>query len=210
MLRSLGGFIAPKRPSILNSRPQSSQNNSTSAKPRSERSLRNLAGGAFAIVALLFVVACVLAAIAFGQIQSLKSDIALLRRELLPVKERFAKLEEAENQRRDEEQEQEAQKRSQTGKDRSAAEARTDPLPLSLTREEIQLVREYIKPAPSSASAEPVINVGDAVGGALIALPSALTDKVPKLVGARFTTRNGSIVLVKKDSRQADAVLGPH
>jgi hypothetical protein len=44
----------------------------------------------------------------------------------------------------------------------------------------------------------------------MIPLPPPLTDKVPKLVGARFTIRNGVIIIVKRDSRQADAVLGPN
>jgi hypothetical protein len=30
------------------------------------------------------------------------------------------------------------------------------------------------------------------------------------LRGARFTTRNGSIIIVRRDSRQADAVLPPN
>jgi hypothetical protein len=210
MLRSLSSFIATKRRLFLNPRRRSAPKNPRTAKPTNERSIRTLAGAAFAVLALLFVIACILAAIAFGQIQSLKSDMAVLRRELLPVKERFAKFEEAENQRRDQDQQQEAQKRSETGKDQSAAEVRSDAMSLNLTREEIQLVREYIKPTPSPASAAPEINVGDAVGGAMIPLPSALTDKVSKLVGARFITRNGAIILFKKDSRQADAVLGPN
>jgi hypothetical protein len=37
----------------------------------------------------------------------------------------------------------------------------------------------------------------------------ALTDKVPKLLGARFTIRNGAII-IKRDSREADAVLAPN
>jgi hypothetical protein len=44
----------------------------------------------------------------------------------------------------------------------------------------------------------------------MIPLPSQLTDKVPKLVGGKFTTRNGVIIIVKRDSRQADAVLAPN
>jgi hypothetical protein len=206
LFRSLGAFITTN---IDTTRRQSAPRNPAGFQRKSERSIQTAANAAFALLALLSVIACVLAAIAFGQLQSLKVDIAGLRRELLPVKERFAKFEEAENQRRDQDKQQEAQKRSETGKDQSA-EVRSDPTPLNLTREEIQLVREYIKPAPSPASAGPEINVGDAVGGAMIPLPSALTDKVPKLVGARFTTRNGTIVLVKKDSRHADAVLGPN
>jgi hypothetical protein len=205
VFRSLGVFITT---TIDTTRRQSPRN--LGFQRKSERSIQTAANAAFALLALLSVIACVLAAIAFGQIQSLKSDIAVLRRELLPVKESFAKFEEAENQRRDQDERQEAQKRSETGKDQPAAEVRSDLIPLNLTREEIQLVKEYIKPAPSPASAAPEINVGDAVRGAMIPLPSALTDKVPKLVGGRFTTRNGTIVLVKKDSRQADAVLGPN
>jgi hypothetical protein len=34
-------------------------------------------------------------------------------------------------------------------------------------------------------------------------------EKIPKLQGARFTTRNGAIVILKRDSRHADAVLPP-
>src|SRR6266849_5606726 len=48
------------------------------------------------------------------------------------------------------------------------------------------------------------------VGAAIIPLPSQLTEKVPKLLGAKFTTRNGAIIIVKKDSRQVDAVLAPN
>jgi hypothetical protein len=47
-------------------------------------------------------------------------------------------------------------------------------------------------------------------GGALIPLPSQLTDKVPKLLGAKFTTRNGAIIISTKNSRRADAVLAPN
>jgi hypothetical protein len=34
-------------------------------------------------------------------------------------------------------------------------------------------------------------------------------EKIPKLLGARFATRNGSIIILRRDSRQADAVLPP-
>jgi hypothetical protein len=45
---------------------------------------------------------------------------------------------------------------------------------------------------------------------ATIPLPSPPTDKVPKLLGGRFTIRNGSIIILKRDSRQGDAVLAPN
>jgi len=33
---------------------------------------------------------------------------------------------------------------------------------------------------------------------------------LPKLLGARFAIRNGAIIIVRKDSQQADAVLAPY
>ena len=44
----------------------------------------------------------------------------------------------------------------------------------------------------------------------MIPLPSPLVDKVPKLLGGKFTIRNGAIIIVKRDSGQADAVLAPN
>ena len=36
----------------------------------------------------------------------------------------------------------------------------------------------------------------------------AQAEKVPKLLGVRFTIHNGAIVILSKDGRRADAVLG--
>jgi hypothetical protein len=80
----------------------------------------------------------------------------------------------------------------------------------SFSPDEVRLIREYIKPAPFSGPAVAPINVGDPVTIGTISLPSPLTDKVPKLLGGRFTIRNGAIVILKRDSRQADAVLAPN
>ena len=82
---------------------------------------------------------------------------------------------------------------------------------LSLSPDEIRAIKEYIKPAPIAGEAiSPSINVGDYITEATIPVPSPLTDKVPNLLGARFTIRNGAIVLIKRDSHQADAVLLPY
>ena len=79
-----------------------------------------------------------------------------------------------------------------------------------LTREEIQLVRDYIKPAPVVGTSAVPTFVGEPVTGPTIAFPSPVTEKVPKLLGARFAIKNGAIIIVRKDSRQADAVIGPN
>src|SRR5436190_8927891 len=172
------------------------------ARPKTERASERMSGVAFLFLTVLALVACVGAVFAFAQINSLKSEIALLHRELLPLKERIAKFEQTE--RRRESDQQEAQNKSERDKAREAQPA------LNLSREEIQLVREFIKPAPFAGMTGATLNVGDPVGNETIPLPSSITDKVPKLLGARFTIRNGSIVIVKRGGQQADAVLGPN
>jgi hypothetical protein len=177
---------------------------------KTERLVGSVGGAAFALLSLLVVVTCIGAAIALGQIKSLKSDIAVLHREVFSLKERLAKSEQVEKARRDLEQQEEIKGRSDTQTNKSGGEIRSDQTALNLSREEIQLIREYIKPTPSAGAAAPAINVGDPVEGGMIPLPSQLTDKVPKLVGGKFSIRNGAIIIVKRDSRQADAVLAPN
>jgi hypothetical protein len=208
---SLATFIAAKKRSILEiGRSYFAQQTSLSNR-RIDHPGRRAGGAAFALLSLAFVVACVIAAIAFGQIQSLKSDLAALRRELLPVRERVAKLEQAEKAKRDLDESEETQNKAGAEKNKAGGETRSDQTTaLNFSREEIQLIREYIKPATGADTGAPAINVGDSVSGAMIPLPSQLTDKVPKLLGSRFTTRNGAIIIVKRGSRQADAVLMPN
>jgi hypothetical protein len=204
-LASLLGFVAEKRRLIAGAWGDLFSENISNEK--TERLVGGVGGAAFAVLSLLVVVTCVGAAIALGQIKSLKSDVSMLNREVFSLRERLAKSEQAaEKAKRDLDQQEE----TQAEKNKPGGEIRTDQTALNLSREEIQLVREYIKPAPVTGAAAPAINVGDPVEGGMIPLPSQLTDKVPKLVGGKFTTRNGVIIIVKRDSRQADAVLAPN
>jgi hypothetical protein len=170
---------------------------------KAERVAGNVGGTVLAFLSMVAVLACAAAAIALVQIKSLKTDIATLHRELGPLKERFAKLEQAEKAKLV------AEQNATAEKTKAAAEPRPDQTGLSLSREDIQLIRDFIKPAPGSGAPTAAVNVGDPISFATIPLPSFLMEKVPKLLGARFTTRNGSIILVKRDSRQVDAVLPP-
>jgi cell division protein FtsB len=172
-----------------------------------ERRVRDATGAVLALISLLAIVACVGAAIALTQTRSLKSEVAALHRELAPLKERVAQLDQAEKERRQAEQQQDAKDKSAIERSNRLGEAQAA---LNLSSEEVQLVRVYIRPAPSTGAPADTIKVGDIVGGAMIPLPSALTEKIPKLLGARFAIRNGAIIIVRKDSRQADAVLGPN
>jgi len=179
------------------------------SNPKTERVVGRVGSASFAFLSLLVVVTCVGAAIALGQIKSLKSDIAILHREVFPLKERLARFEQAEKTKLDLDQQDSSQNKSGAEKNKPGGEIHPDKTALNLSREEIQLIRDYIKPSPSAGTALPVINVGDQVSVAIIPLPSPLTEKVPKLLGARFTTRNGSIIILRRDSRHADAVLPP-
>jgi hypothetical protein len=184
-------------------RPQLAQR---ASNPRTEAPVGKTGNAAFALLGLFVVVACVGAAIALGQIKSLKADIAMLQRELLPLRERLGKLEQIEKKKREADQQEEAQSKADTNRPAGG----TDQTALNLSREEVQLIREYIKPAPATATPAPAINVGETVGIATIPLPSQLMEKIPKLLGGRFTTRNGSIIILRRDSRQADVVLPPN
>jgi cell division protein FtsB len=172
-----------------------------------ERGSREAIRAALALISLIAIVACVGAAIALTQIRSLKSEIAALHREFEPLKDRIAQLEQAEKIRRQTEQQQSAKDEAAIEKSVRSGETQAA---WNLSTEEAQLVREYIKPAPSAGAPANTVKVGDVADGAMIPLPSPLTEKVPKLLGARFTIRNGAIIIVRKDSRQVDAVVAPN
>jgi hypothetical protein len=175
------------------------------SEEKTKRLVERAGGAAFAILSSVVVVTCVGAAIALGQIKLLKSEVARLQRELLPLSARLAKLEQVEKTRRETEQRGEAPNKSGVEKNQPNANQA-----LELSREEIQLIKEYIKPAPYSGPPSPPINVGDTVTGTMIPLPSPLTDKIPKLLGRTFTIRNGTIIIVKRDSHNAQIVLPPN
>ena len=202
--RMFTSVIAKARSLLDQIRPSPSQDISDA---RVERRGREGPGAVLALISLIVIVAGVGAAVALTQIRSLKSEIAALHRELAPLKERVAQLDQAEKARRQAEQQQDAKDKSAI--ERSSRIGETQAA-LNLSSEEIQLVKVYIRPAPSTGAPADAIKVGDIVDGAMIPLPSPLTEKIPKLLGARFAIRNGAIIIVRKDSRQADAVLAPN
>ena len=114
---------------------------------KTERIVGRAGNAAFAFLSAVTIIACVGAAIALGQINLLKSEIDRLRRELLPLSERVAKLEQAEKARKDASEEQ-----NKPGVENNRPSAR-----LELSPEEIQLIKDYIKPAPYSGPAGPAI-----------------------------------------------------
>jgi len=151
-----------------------------------------IAAGAFGGVSLL------------GQISSLRAELANTRRELAGAKDRIARLE----RRLDTT----AAPPSDSLQSRMRLnDGMRQEGPLELSREEIQLVRDYIKMPPAPPGAAATIAIGAAVPDAiLLPLPQQISEKFPRLIGARFATdRNGAIVLVRRGSRLADAVIAP-
>ena len=168
-----------------------------------------IGGAVLALLSLLVIVVAGGAVIAVYQIKSLKAEIASLQRELVVIKNQAARLEAAESKREADQNDNHG--RAGTEKTDGSGQSRQAASALSLSPDEIRAIKEYIKPAPIAGEAiSPSFSVGDHMTEATTPVPSPLTDKVPKLVGARFTIRNGAIVIIKRDSHQVDAVLGPN
>ena len=70
------------------------------SNPKTQRATGSVVGAMLAFLSLAAVFACAAAALALVQLKSLKTEIATLHRELGPLKERFAKLEQAEKIKR--------------------------------------------------------------------------------------------------------------
>jgi len=179
------------------------------SRAKSRRRTGNVGGGAIALLSLLVIIICAGAVLALIQIKSLKSEIATLQRELSPLKARIAKVDSDDKAKQDANQQKESQIKSGVEKNGIGPDPRSDQAGLNLTSDEVRLIRDFIKPAPVTGAPAPAINVGDMVSIATIPLPSPLMEKIPKLLGARFATRNGSIIILRRDSRQADVVLPP-
>jgi len=170
--------------------------------PAARRST-GISGRTFALLTLLVVTICAGALVALTHIKNLKTEIASLKRELLPLRERLTRYDQAEKAK-------EVEITAAAEKSKALTQSRAEQAPLTFSREEVQLIREYIKPAPFAGPAAPTLSVGDPVTSGTVPFPSPLTEKVPKLLGARFAIRNGAIIIVGKDSQQAGAVLAPY
>jgi hypothetical protein len=154
----------------------------------------------FALLTLLVIMVCVGAIAALIQIKSLKTEIAVLQKEVVPLRDQLHKFEQAEASK--------GQPVKQDEERKASSSENPHPAKLTLSQDQIQLIREYIKPAPTAGATAPPVNVGDVYNGSSIPLPSSLTDKLPNLVGARFAIRNGFIIIMRAGSHNADAVLG--
>ena len=151
--------------------------------------------------ALLGLLACGVAVALLMQLSFFRRENAELQREVSRLRENFSKLEQTIKTEKSDDEKNPSTPSSQA--------PRTEQTAFQLSREETQLIRDFIKPAPNFGASGPTAAaaVGDAIEGTLIPLPPALVEKAPRLAGARFAIRNGGIIIVTRGSNKVDAVL---
>jgi hypothetical protein len=154
-------------------------------------------------IALLALFGIVAASFLLSQVASFKSENRLLQQEVSKLRENLGRLEQMVRTEKD--LHQKNPEKSAELENRAAQQS-----VIELSKDEIEYIREYIKPAPGAALAGSVINVGELFEGATIPLPAPLIEKIPKLGGARFAIRNGAIVILKRGSHRVNAVLFPN
>ncbi len=171
---------------------------------------RIVGGTLIAGAALISVVAGGLALSARSELKSLRLDVVATHDDLALARERTAALEQRLAAALQKIEQQAAVTGRQTQSDQ-VTEKRSDRPVFSLTQDETELVRSYIK-APVNADATGTISVGEDLRKmALLPLPAQIVGKAPRLGGGRFTVdRNGAIVISLHNSRMADAVIQPN
>jgi hypothetical protein len=93
--------------------------------------------------------------------------------------------------------------------------AETPPPPrrvqISLSNDDIKLLRASIKVLPSQPGAQPKVQLGQEVSNiSTVPVPGSLVGQIPKLRGARFLVDdNGAIIIIAEGSTRADVVIEP-
>jgi hypothetical protein len=173
--------------------------NLRSTKKASASTVANRGSQALIVaIALLALFGIVAASFLLSQVVSFRSENRLLQQELTKMRENLGRLERMVQTEKDVQKTADLENRAAQ---RSVIE---------LSKDEIQYIREYIKPAPGAALAGSAINVGELFEGATIPLPAPLMEKIPQLQGARFAISNGAIVILKRGSNRVNAVLFPN
>ena len=165
---------------------------------RANRTLKIL----LSTILVMLAVATAIGGTMLAQMTAGKTEIARLRGDVAALSERLSRIEKGTVQLGT----------APPVPDRAATRSSpTAPVALSLTFDEMSVVRTVIRLPPPPAGATPSIAIGDAVPEPrLMPMPEAIVDKLPKLRGTRFTTdRNQAIVIVGRGNR-AEAIIGPN
>jgi len=166
----------------------------------------------YAILSVLSAAVLVGGAVSFAQLSGMKADLATLRGQLTITREQMARLEKRIEETSTGQISPQGRPPGANDTTRRLPDDAGARSPLELSREEIQLLRDYIKLPPGPPGATPTIALGAILPDAtLLPLPPQIGEKSPKLIGARFATdRNGAIIIARRGSRRADAIVSPN
>jgi hypothetical protein len=172
---------------------------------RKEVELKRGAAGRVSALAIsicfgLLVCCGIVIAVLFTQITDMKADIAFLKLRLAGVDSHLSRLEVTAQQKIIQE----------------AKIAETPPppprrVPISLSNDDIKLIRASIKVLPSQPGAQPKVQLGQEISAiSTVPVPGSVVGQIPKLRGARFLVDdNGAIIIVAEGSNRADVVIEP-
>jgi hypothetical protein len=134
--------------------------------------------------------------------RSLTHDMLAVNREFAETKLRVDRLEKHEREISD------IRSKSSSQND-SVMNSPTQHPPLILRDTDINIIRQFIRVAPPPLDSKSQINVGDPSAGIKATpVPEALSNALPQLRGAKFSTdQNSSIILIVAGSERVDAVI---
>jgi hypothetical protein len=169
-------------------------------------SKRSKRAGIVASIVLAVFMTLGLGAVILAAFNSFKIEMTGLKRDLAAAREKLAKLEANVSAALL------SEKMKRGFDDRMLGSTSVTPtIQFALSREEIQLIRDFIKVPPPLPGAAQNINIGDHLPETTLApLPEPIMEKVPKLRGARYTVdRNSAIVVVAPGTDRADVIINP-
>jgi hypothetical protein len=173
---------------------------------RKEVELKRGSGGRVSALAIsmcfgLLVSCGIVIAALFTQVREMQADIALLKLRLAGVDSHLSRLEVTAQQK--------------IIKEAKLAEAPPPspprPVQISLSNDDIKLIRASIKVLPSQPGAQSKVQLGQEVSAiSTVPVPGSVVGQIPKLRGARFLVDdNGAIIIIAEGSNRADVVIEP-
>jgi hypothetical protein len=147
----------------------------------------------------LLVVCGMMIVALFSQIRDMKGEIGFLKHHLEAADAHLARFEEMSQQK--------------LTKEAKIPESPPPPqrVQITLSNDDIKLIRSFIKVLPSQPGAQPKVNLGQEISNTpIVPVPESLVSRIPKLRGARFLVDdNGAIVIFADGSNRADLVIDP-
>lgn len=83
---------------------------------------------------------------------------------------------------------------------------------MTLTDDDIKLIRQFIRILPPKPGAKQTVHLGEKASKIVsVPIPEPLVDQIPKLRGATFSLdQNGAIIIIGAGSNHVDAIIEPN